>query len=372
MVTHANLLHNLADAHTLAGHTRRSASVSWLPVVHDMGLIQGVLQAAFSGFPAWLMSPAAFLQKPSRWLQAISRTGATISGGPNFAYELCARRIAPDEKRALDLRSWRLAFNGGEPIRLSTLQTFAKTFAASGFDSRAFRPSYGLAEATLLVSTGVGVSASCGTPAPSTEVRVVDPVTSRECAPGSVGEIWIAGPGVAAGYWNRPQATGATFGARLAAGGGPFLRSGDLGSMHTDGLRVTGRLKDVLIVRGVKHAPQDLEETIERAEPRVRAGCCAAIAVQGVDGERIAIVAEVDIADGPGDDPRDAIATIREAVGRTHGVQVSTVALLPPGSLPKTTSGKLQRFACRDGLAAGTLPTLLLWNDDPKTLAEAS
>jgi acyl-CoA synthetase (AMP-forming)/AMP-acid ligase II len=338
-----------------------------------MGLIQGLLQAAFSGFPAWLMSPAAFLQRPGRWLEAIGRTGATISGGPNFAYDLCSLRIGPDERSTLDLRSWRLAFNGAEPIRTTTLETFAKTFASCGFDGRAFRPSYGLAEATLLVSTGCGVTACCGQPAPATQVRIVDPATCRECAPGTPGEIWIAGPGVAAGYWNQPLASRATFGARIASTGeGPFLRSGDLGTLERDGLRVTGRIKDILIVRGVKHFPQDIEQTVERASPLLRAGCCAVFALPGIDSDLVGVAAEIDAPrESVNADCATLVSAIREAIGTAHGVHTSAVALVAPGTLPKTTSGKLQRFACREGLLAGSLAVVSLWTDIA-TLAVAS
>jgi acyl-CoA synthetase (AMP-forming)/AMP-acid ligase II len=363
MVTHANLLHNLSDAHALAGHGANSVSVSWLPVIHDMGLIQGVLQPAFSGFPAWLMSPAAFLQRPARWLHAISRTGATISGGPNFAYELSVRRISVPERSALDLGTWQLAFNGAEPIRQATLDAFCEAFGPYGFAPGAFRPSYGLAEATLLVSTGRGATVACGSPAPGTDVRIVDPQTERECAPGTPGEIWIAGPGVAAGYWNQPEATRATFGARIAGDdAGPFLRSGDIGVIADDGLHVTGRMKDVLIVRGIKHFPQDIEGTVERASPWLRAGCCAAFAVPGVDGDDVAIAAEIDRpASLPEISPDALILEIREAVGAAHGIQVSAVALVAPGAIPKTTSGKLQRFACREGFLNGRMTPVSFW-----------
>jgi acyl-CoA synthetase (AMP-forming)/AMP-acid ligase II len=363
MVTHANLLHNLADAHALAGHGAHSASVSWLPVIHDMGLIQGVLQPAFSGFPAWLMSPAAFLQRPGRWLHAISRTGATISGGPNFAYELSVRRIRAQERIGLDLGAWQLAFNGAEPIRQATLDAFCEAFGPCGFAPEAFRPSYGLAEATLLVSTGKGATAACGSPAPGTEVRIVDPHTQQACQPGTPGEIWIAGPGVAAGYWNQAEATRATFGARIPGDdAGPFLRSGDLGVIDDEGLHVTGRIKDMLIVRGIKHFPQDIEGTVERASPWLRAGCCAVFAVPGVDGDDVAIAAELDApASLPEMSRDDLILDIREAVGAAHGIQVSAIALVAPGAIPKTTSGKLQRFACREGLLSGRMIPLSFW-----------
>ena len=390
MVTHGNLLHNLAYAFHQAGNDGSSVSVSWLPVVHDMGLIDGVLQPVYSGCPAYLMSPTAFLQRPVRWLRAISRYRATRSGAPNFAYDLCVRRVGAAERATLDLRSWRDAYNGAEPIRRSTLERFSAAFADSGFAPTAFRPSYGLAEATLLVAsgryaggaprpaadgtvpvpeagaweTGTGEpGVSCGRPAFGTTVVVVDPGNRRPCANGAVGELWVSGPGVAPGYWNRPAQSARTFAARTTDGRGPFLRTGDLGVIDEGGVRITGRLKDVLIVRGTKHYPQDLERTAEAGHRAVRPGCAAAFAAdRASSGDRIALVAEVD--------PRKlespaaaqaAIAAIRSGVTETHGVQLSAITLVPPGGVEKTTSGKVKRFACRDALLAGTLKVLAIW-----------
>ena len=382
MVTHGNLLHNLACAFRQAGNDRSSVSVSWLPVVHDMGLIDGVLQPVYSGCPAYLMSPAAFLQRPVRWLRAITRYRATRSGAPNFAYDLCVRRIAAAERAALDLRTWRNAYNGAEPVRRSTLERFAAAFADRGFQSTAFRPSYGLAEATLLVTSGRyarGAPAaddlaeggapgvSCGRPDFGTTVVAVDPVTRRRCADGAVGELWVGGPGVAAGYWRRPAQSARTFAARTADGRGPFLRTGDLGAVDDDGVRITGRLKDVLIVRGAKHHPQDLERTAEGRHRAVRPGCAAAFAAaRGSSGDRIALVAEVDPReiDSPAA-AQAAIAAIRGGVTEAHGVQLSAVILVPPGGVEKTTSGKVKRFACRDALLSGTLAALATWPPPP-------
>ena len=313
-------------------------------------LIQGILQPAFSGFPAWLI-PRPRSAAAGPLLRAIAAHGATISGAPNFAYELCVRRISAAEREGLDLRRWQLAFNGAEPIRQSTLEAFHDMFAPCGFDANAFRPCYGLAEATLLVTTGRGASTACGQPAPGTDIRIVDPQTLRPCAGATPGEIWVAGPGVAAGYWNQPEETAAIFGARMGdSGEGPFLRTGDLGVLLEDGLHVTGRIKDVLIVRGIKHFPQDIEGTVERASPSVRAGCCAVFAMPGADGDRVAVAAELE---GAGDSADAVILNIREAIGAAHGIQVSAVALVAPGAIPKTPSGKLQRFACREGLLNG-------------------
>ena len=391
MVSHRNLLHNLAYAFHRSESDRSSVSVSWLPVVHDMGLIDGVLQPIYSGCPAYLMSPTAFLQRPVRWLRAISRYRATRSGAPNFAYDLCVRRIGTAERAALDLRSWRDAYNGAEPIRRDTLERFASAFAGSGFRPAAFRPCYGLAEATLLVTCGRFDAAasrastrdaagggesgvSCGRPGFGTSVIVVDPKSHRPCPDGAVGEVWVNGPGIAAGYWNRPSQSAGTFGARTAGGGGPYLRTGDLGVIGDDGVRITGRLKDVLVVRGTKHHPQDLERTAESRHRAVRPGCVAAfVADHGSSGDRIALVAEVDPHRFEScADAQAAIAAIRSGVTDTHGIELSAVALVAPGRVEKTTSGKVKRFACRDALLAGTLETLAMWRQTPSRDAWAA
>jgi acyl-CoA synthetase (AMP-forming)/AMP-acid ligase II len=382
MVTHANLLHNLGCSARLAQHDADSVSVSWLPVNHDMGLIEGVLQPAYSGFPAYLMAPAAFLQRPVRWLQCISRLRATHSGAPNFAYDLCVRRVAADERSALDLSSWRTAFNGSEPVRRSTLESFQQTFGECGFRWSTFRPAYGLAEATLLVSSlcagdDLTFSAAAspderslvtaGVPPDDIRVLIVDPATRVRCEDGTAGEIWISGPSVAAGYWGREQDTCETFGACLQTGEGPFLRTGDLGFVADGQLFVSGRLKDVLIVRGVKHHPHDLELTAEHAHASIRAGCCAAFA-RHADDESIVMAAELE--------PRATapLAAIVDAVRRTiadvHRIQLAAVALLPAGTLPKTTSGKLQRYLCRNGLLTGTLQPLAYWTESREPAAK--
>jgi acyl-CoA synthetase (AMP-forming)/AMP-acid ligase II len=401
VVTHANLLHNLAHGERLGDCDARSVGVSWLPVNHDMGLIGAVLQPAFSGFPMWLMAPAAFLQRPMRWLQAISRFGATHSAAPNFAYDLCARRVSALDRRSLDLSTWRVAYNAAEPVRASTLAAFQRAFGECGFHWEAFRPAYGLAESTLLVTgsrdsatagptildvdrrhAGHGQIAmttehepmtvvSCGHVVDDVQIVVVDPVRRVRCAPDEIGEIWITSQSVARGYWNRPEETAATFGARLATGGtadGPFLRTGDLGFTREGQLFVTGRLKDVLIVRGHNHYPQDLELTAEEATAAVRPGCCAAVAIETVGGdERVAIVAEVDARAERAHDnastieAQQAIADIRRAIHDVHGIPLAGVVLVPAGSLPRTTSGKLQRFLCRNAFAAGDLDALCHW-----------
>jgi acyl-CoA synthetase (AMP-forming)/AMP-acid ligase II len=393
MVTHANLLDNLASSARLGLHDPSSVSVSWLPVNHDMGLIQGVLQPVFSGFSAWLMSPVAFLQRPARWLQAISRLRATHSGGPNFAYDLCVRRISVLDREALDLRSWSVAFSGSETVRQSTIDEFHRTFSRCGFRRQAFRPAYGLAESTLLVTstppnqepTTMTLDRSalrrgrvmqsvasprstpvvgCGSPQSTARIEIVDPATGRRCGVDEVGEIWVAGGSVARGYWRRAEETGSTFRAHLAdTGEGPFLRTGDLGFLRNGELFVTGRIKDVIIVRGLKHHPHDVELTVEAADAVVRAGCVAAFIIDA-ESEAVALAAEVELRD---DRPpvNSLIETIRAAVAAAHGIQLSTIVLLAPGSLPKTTSGKIQRYACREGLRAGSLSAIVRW-DEPE------
>lgn len=383
MVSHGNLLHNLALSARLGGYTTDSVSVSWLPVNHDMGLINGVLQGVHSGCTTVQMAPAAFLQRPARWLQAISRFGATHSGGPNFAYDLCARRVSGEDREGLDLSSWRLAYNGSEPVRRATMEDFTRVFGQCGFRRTAFRPGYGLAESTLLVTSDrVGAPAVFHSAGPSSpqqpgapwvsagavtgamQIRIVDPVSLHRREDGEVGEIWVAGESVALGYWNKPAESASTFGAFVAGTNeGPFLRTGDLGCIQDGHLFVTGRIKDVLIVRGLKHYPHDIESTAEQSHPALRPGCCAAFAVERAGEERVAMVAEVDPRSPSATDGTGAISAIRRAVADAHQVSLHAVALVAAGSLPKTTSGKLQRFLCRDGFLDGTLGSIAAWDD---------
>ena len=372
MVTHRNLLHNLQQTHLDAAYDESSVSVSWLPVNHDMGLINGVLQPAFSGCPAYLMSPAAFLQRPSRWLQAISRLGATHSGAPNFAYEICARKVGEAECGTLDLSSWKVAYNGAEPVRRSTLEAFQQKFGIHGFRWEAFSPAYGLAEATLLVAsvpagiapTFVGDAVVAGTSPSSRGIIIVDPSTRATCGEGMSGEIWVRGDSVAAGYWRREDETGATFRAETSdTHDGPFLRTGDIGFIHQDRLFISGRIKDLIIVRGLKHYPQDIELTAERAHPALRPGCCAAFAIEQDDEERLAIVAELDAAHQRGGEAEltQALSAVRVAVATAHHVAPASVTLVTAGTVQKTTSGKLQRHLCRDALKNGELDVVAAW-----------
>jgi acyl-CoA synthetase (AMP-forming)/AMP-acid ligase II len=359
-----------------------------------MGLIEGVLQPVFAGYPAYLMAPAAFLQRPVRWLQAITRYRATNTGGPNFAYDLCVRKINAEQRATLDLSRWRVAYNGAEPIRHDTLIAFHDAFGDRGFRWRSFYPVYGLAEATLVVSSGrrsyepvfrtVDAGAlrngrtcdatsgsvttrtlvSSGPVSFGTTVLIVDPQTLIEVADDEVGEIWVTSPSVARGYWRRVDETEHAFRAYLADGRGPFLRTGDLGVLRDGELTVTGRLKDLLIVRGLKHYPQDIELTVERSHDAVRPGGTAAFSLD-VDGdEGVVVAAEIDARRFDGGDSsvlHDIVNAIRQRVAEEHGIQLHAVSVLSLGALPKTSSGKIRRHAARSGYADGSLLEIHRW-----------
>lgn len=371
MLSHGNLLHNLGQIYHRFGHSSRTHVVSWLPPYHDMGLIGGILQPLYGGFPVTLMSPVEFLQKPLRWLQAISQTQATTSGAPNFAYEMCVRNIRQEECFGLDLSSWELAFTGAEPIRQDTLEKFATEFAAYGFRREAFYPCYGLAEATLFV-TGKNKEefvlnqsnkslVSCGSPSDDQTVIIVNPESRQPCVTGEEGEIWVKGASVAQGYWQNPQETEAVFQAALASGTGGFLRTGDLGYLSFGELFVTGRIKDVMIIRGRNYYPHDIEATVSQCHPALSAYWGAAFTVE-VDGEeRLVVVQEVERSSWRRLDEDGIITAIRGAVSREFGLQVYGICLLKPGSIPKTSSGKVQRFACREEFVNQGLDVVFGW-----------
>ncbi|MDY4300243.1 non-ribosomal peptide synthetase [Pseudomonas salmasensis] len=351
--------------------------VSWLPLYHDMGLIGGLLQPIFSGVPCVLMSPAYFLGRPLRWLEAISEYGGTISGGPDFAYRLCSERVSESAVERLDLSRWRVAYSGSEPIRLDTLERFAEKFAACGFTPNNFFASYGLAEATLFVaggSRGRGIPAlrldeqalaanraepgqgpaimSCGTHQPDHAVLIADPHTLTELPDQCVGELWATGPSIAHGYWRNPEASAKTF---VQHAGRTWLRTGDLGFIRDGEVYITGRLKDLLIVRGHNLYPQDIEQTIEREVEVVRKGRVAAFAVDDQGLEGIGIAAEISRSVQKILPPEALIKAIRQAVAEACQQAPSVVVLLNPGALPKTSSGKVQRAACALRHADGSL-----------------
>ena len=393
IVSHGNLLHNEQMIQQTFGQTENSTIVGWLPLYHDMGLIGNVLQSVYAGARCVLMSPTAFLQRPLRWLEAISRHRATTSGGPNFAYELCIRRSARAEASSLDLSSWSVAFNGAEPVRAATLEKFAIAFEPYGFRRDAFHPCYGLAEATLLVTgkqhpaapaivsvqvaaleknrvietpisdTGSCSLVSCGG-TPDQRIVIVDPELLTACAPDEVGEVWVAGPSVAQGYWNSPNETAITFQARLRDNGDDaFLRTGDLGFLRDGELFLTGRLKDLIIIRGLNHYPQDIELTVEASHAALRRGCGAAFSLEVQGEERLAVVQEVEYRREV--KVPEVAENICQAVSERHELEIQTVVLIKPGSIPKTSSGKIQRGACRTLFLTGGLDVIGQWQAPP-------
>lgn len=341
-VTHGNLLHQTALITRAAGLVPGDHCVTWLPLFHDMGLIGTILTPIAFGIPSTFFSPLRFLKDPVEWLRVLSRYRGTHSGGPNFAYELVAARANDDE--SLDLSSWRVAFCGAEPVRENALAGFAERFSACGFRRESLYPTYGLAEATLMVTGRHGVDTtasvvSCGSSIlPDTEVRIVDPVSLDEVADGVTGEIWVSGPSVAEGYWGRDS--GETFRARTAKGAGPFLRTGDLGFKKANELHVSGRLKDLVIVNGRNLYPADLEVTATAAHPSLRPGGLAAFSIQTGEGERLVFAAETR---GENPDEDSIRRAIQRAILHAHEVPVHDVQFLKKGELPKTTSGKVQR-----------------------------
>ena len=364
-VTHANLLANLAMIQAAEANDASSRGLSWLPAYHDMGLIEGILQPLYAGYPAWLMPAAAFLQRPLRWLEAISRLRITVSGAPDFAYALCARRILDDELARLDLRSWRVAYNGSEPVSARTLATFARRFAPCGFREAALRPVYGLAEATLLVSASRAAHSSPRAlaldPAALAEGRVElagpsdpAPVSIVSCGPavqgteitirapdGQVGEIQVSGPSVTRGYWSEDHAPGP-------------LGTGDLGFLHQGELYVTGRLKDLVILRGRKLYPQDIERSVQECHGAIEGAVAFAVQEEHID--RLIVLAEVEReaeADWQG-----VLHAIADAVFRRHECAIAAAVLVRRRTLPRTSSGKLMRFRCREQFLGGTLEEL--------------
>ena len=388
-VTHDNLVHNIGQLARIGALTLESVMVAWVPSYHDMGLIGCILMPLAAGITSVLMSPLSFLKSPARWLQAISRFRGTSSAFPNFALDLCVRRVTDDERAGLDLRSWRTAVNGAEPVRRASLDAFAQRFAGVGFDRSAFLPMYGLAESTLLVSGGPAPHGAqvrpvsrrelshgrvrkpgdapdavdlvaCGEAMEGTQIEIVDPDRRVRVAAREVGEIWLRGPSVAAGYWNRAQESEAVFGAHLEdSGEGPFLRTGDLGFVEEGQLFVTGRRKDVIILSGANHYPQDIEGATEQAHPAVRPGAVAAVGVERGGRELLAVVAEVRFGVAQGELATVALA-IRGALLDTLGVSPGVLALIPAGAIHKTSSGKVQRHACRSALQERSLTALYL------------
>ena len=401
MVTHGNIIHNQQVIHQAFGHSEKSIVVGWLPLFHDMGLMGNVMQPMYLGIPCILMPPVAFLQQPIRWLQAISKYRATTSGGPNFAYDLCVKKVRPEELPNLDLSSWDLAFNGAEPIRAETLEQFERKFASCGFNYSAFYPCYGMAETTLFTTGGdkhqqpviQGVLAEeleqhsvveteilspssrvfvgCGRPYLNTTVIIVNPESLISCKKGQVGEIWVSGESIAAGYWHRPETTKETFQAYLKdTGAGPFLRTGDLGFLQEGELFVTGRIKDVMIVRGQNYYPQDIEMTVQNSHIALRPNSGAAFTLEVKGEERLVIVQEIERTYLRKLNVPEVLGEIIQAVTAQHGLQIYATALIKTGSIPKTSSGKIQRHACKVGFLDRSLNVVEDWSEDPAQKAK--
>jgi len=397
MVTHGNLIHNQQMIRRAFGHSEQTIFVGWLPLFHDMGLIGNVLQPMYLGIPSVLMPPTAFLINPICWLKAISKYKATTSGGPNFAYDLCVRKVKPEQLANLNLKSWDVAFNGAEPIRAETLEQFSEKFAECGFSYSAFYPCYGMAETTLLATGGnknqkpmiqrvlagelernsvvkslifskeSRMIVGCGRPHLDTKVYIVNPESLTCCKEGQVGEIWVSGSSVASGYWNRSSATQETFQAYLKdTEEGPFLRTGDLGFLLDDELFVTGRLKDMIIIRGQNHYPQDIELTVEKSHIALRPTCGAAFTIEVKGKERLVIVQEIERTYLRKVNINEVVGNILEAVAVEHSLQVSAVVLVKTASIPKTSSGKIQRDACRVKFLNGSLDVVEDWSENPE------
>ena len=390
MVSHGNLTHHCGCITTAGQYRDDAVTLSWMPHYHDYGLVKGILHPVWIGRPAYLMSAVTFLKRPLRWLQAIQRYRVTHSGGPNFAFRHCVAMTTPEDRAALDLSGWHVASCGAEPIVSETMHRFIEAFAPSRFRAEAFYPAYGMAEYTLLIalkpggerpkdqeldasfleeglaqvattgSSGRRTVVSCGRPVGDTTVVIVDPLTNRRCPTDAVGEIWLAGRSVTQGYWNKPTETELTFHAVIAdTQEGPFLRTGDLGFIKDGELYVTGRLKDLIIIRGRNHYPQDIEWTVQQCHPVLRAGNGAAFSVVGEGGEeRLIVVQEIERLKDPLD-LQELIGQVRQAVAEHHDVSADTILLIKAGTIPKTSSGKIQRQACRQAFNAHELTVVI-------------
>lgn len=381
MVSHGNLLANLEMMRRRLGNRGSSNHVSWIPLYHDLGLIMNLLQPLYVGATSVLMTPSAFMHRPLNWLRAIHRFQAEVAAAPNFAYDLCVDRFRPEQMEGVDLSSWKLAINGAEPVRPETLSRFSVCFAPYGFDASAMHPTYGLAEATLVASSaprGRGprirqVSAEdlrdrriadprsledawhiagCGTAVDGVEIAIIDKASGSRQRSGLLGEIWLRGASVAKGYWNSPEETAQTFQATIADETdqrGEWLQTGDLGFVDEQGeLYIAGRIKDVIIVRGVNYYPQDIEATAATSHEALRRDHCAVFTAPDAQGnEQVILVHEVERTKRHDLDEREIATAIRRAVSESHEIALSRIVFIRPGTIPKTTSGKIQRHRTR-------------------------
>src|SRR5262245_49659051 len=394
MVTQDNLIQNSACLRQAAQYGNDTVAVTWLPHFHDMGLVEALLQPLIHGFPAYLFPAAAFLQRPLTWLSLISRYRATHSGAPNFAYQLCSKSVRNEQLETLDLSTWSCAYVGAEPVHRQTLEAFYQRFSSRGFRWQALYPAYGMAETTLQIAGGINGKGprflevekaslrqhrikapagddvaslvSCGYPLQDFTLAIVDPSEHRLCEPDEVGEIWVQGTSVAQGYWRRDDETQSVFNAYTVDGKGPYLRTGDLGCLIDGELYVTGRLKEMLIVRGRNHYPQDLERTVLSVVEGVR--CCAAIQAEADCASHLVLLIEADRhlyrdfrEETPGQNIQKVLMPLQKAVGDGHDLSFDHVIFLSPGAIPRTSSGKTQRLLCRARYLAGQLDPLWQW-----------
>ncbi|GAB2509175.1 AMP-binding protein [Nocardia heshunensis] len=388
IITHRMMLQQCAELVDTWGVDTDSTVVSWLPHFHDFGQVSGVLMPVYVGISAVLMAPSTFVKEPFRWLSAVSTYRGTHSGSPNFAFDLCVEKTTPTQRAELELSSWRLISNGAEPVRKPTLDRFQETFVPFGLRTTALTPGYGLAEATLKVASGTphapfvstrfdneslsrrkvvpgGMSAStelvgCGAGVLPTEIAIVTPESGERVAEGEVGEIWVSGPIVAPGYWDRPEDSEPVFRARItgAADDRTYLRTGDLGFVHEGELYICGRIKNLMIVNGVNYYLEDVEATVVNCDESLRAGAVLAFSVDRDGQERLVVAAEPRDTDR---DPEQLVATVHDAIVRQHGIAPSAIVLIEPGSVPRTTSGKLRRQRCQSDFLAGALREVYRW-----------
>lgn len=393
MITHLNLTETVRDLQRGSAFDDKSTLASWLPIFHDLGLIFGLLMPVYSGRPSYFMAPIAFLERPYRWLKAISKYKATHSAAPNFAYDLCVQKVTDEEKSTLDFGSLKIIGNAAEPVRFETMQLFSDAFKPCGFDFNLFAPAYGLAEATVKVSGRLYgqkisycildtdalakhklvflpeespkgfISAGCGWTSIGADIRIVNPKTKELCAQDEVGEIWVQSASVAQGYWKRPEETEKTFQAYIVPSNeGPFMRTGDLGFVYNGQLHITGRIKDMVIIQGRNFYPQDIELTVEKCHPAMRPSFGAAFAVESSQVDHLVVVQEVKREYRKSDDFEGIANAIRMAVAKNHGLRVQAVVLIMPSTIQKTTSGKIQRNATRNSFLNGELEALYEWH----------
>ncbi len=392
MITHGNVLNNSEIIYQGFQNSSDTRGLIWLPMFHDMGLIGGVMQPLYAGFPVVLMSPLSLIQKPFNWLQAISRYRINTSGGPNFAYDLLCQKATPERLANLDLSSWDVAFSGAEPVRVETLERFSQIFKPCGFRREAFYPCYGMGETTLFVSGGNKTDSpvimyvdgnaleqdrvvpvtkeqkgargvvGCGRTWLGNRVIIVDPESLTQCLSECVGEIWLAGPSVGKGYWQQPEETERTFNAYLRdTNEGPFLRTGDLGFVRDGELFITGRIKDMMILWGRNRYPQHIEYTVQNSHPALRPNCGAAFSVEVGGEERLVIAQEVERTYLRNLNVDEVVTAICREIAQQYVADVYAIVLLKTGSIPKTTSGKIQRRACRQCFLEGSLEVVGEW-----------